>query len=158
MPSFQHNPVQESVNLRRRSQVMNALALPSRGYEFSIFRRQVPMTGPEHAIAADCAAHHWTALGPACRGDKEALQQTLCHPEQVPRQRQIDVDERIGRLEALPGALDAAEAVDDPRIAGQQLGWSGSRVTSASFLASADFPPPAFPKTATFCTLRFDAA
>jgi hypothetical protein len=37
-------------------------------------------------------------------------------------ERQVDVDQRVRNREALPAELDRAVAVDDPRVAPQELG------------------------------------
>src|SRR5262245_6290499 len=99
----------EVVDLRHGSHMVNALVLSRFGDERPIPWRQAPMTQPKHAIALEGAPEHGTVLGPAFGSCEKALHEALGDPPKVREQRQIDVDQGVGRRETLPGRLDAAE-------------------------------------------------
>jgi hypothetical protein len=101
------------------------------------------MAQPEHAIARERAAEHRAAFRPSLR--VFTFEEPLRHPPEVPRERQIDVDERVRESEALPGGLAVAEAFDDPRVLPQDL-RVGLEVLLVRNLAAA------VPETATFFT------
>src|SRR6266508_882708 len=130
------------------------------------------MAKPKHPVAVHSAAPHRTVFRPALRSYEQAFDQALCHPPVVSDERQIDVDQRVGFREPLPGRSNAAKAAmihsswrsrsacafkysscgTSPPPALNWIvssGYNGSRVRSAKRLASVDFPPPAFPNTAT---------
>src|SRR5215510_12766263 len=90
-------------DLRRRPQMVNAIVLTGRRHELSVLGCQVPMAQPEHTIAGDRAPDHRTTLRPAFRSRKDSLKEALRYPQEMRAQRQIDVNECVGTIEALPG-------------------------------------------------------
>jgi|SRR6516225_9595565 hypothetical protein len=47
---------------------------------------------------------------------KDAFQQALRNPQKVWEEREIGVDQRVCRSEALPSGLNATEAINDPCV------------------------------------------
>ena len=130
------------------------------------------MAKPNHLVAVHRAAPHRTVFRPALRCCEQAFDQALCHPPVVRGERQIDVDQRVGFREPLPGRSNTAKAVDDPLVLAQQVRMRlqvlfvrNSRRRRPELdhvqriqrqprqicqtFGRVDFPPPAFPNTAT---------
>src|SRR5215472_18678302 len=80
------------------------------------------MAKRDDAIAAQRAAPQWTGFRPAFRVCEQPFDEPLGHPGVMNKERQIDVDQRIGEREPLPGESRAAKTVDDPLIATQHIG------------------------------------
>ena len=101
------------VNPLGRGHVSDKLPVP---------RRQPAVTTPHHPVAAHRAAPHGAILRPALRVHEEALDEALGDPPVVREKRQVDVHERVGGREPLPGRRGGAIAVDDPLISLDELG------------------------------------
>ena len=79
------------------------------------------MAKPKDPVAADSAAPHRTVFRPALRSYEQTFDQALCHPPVVRDERQINVDQRVGFGEPLPGRINTAKAVNDPLVLAQQV-------------------------------------
>src|SRR5262245_40147399 len=113
---------QERTDLCWRPQVANPLRCGGVGHELSVLGSQAAVAKPEHAIALHRAAPQWTVVRPPRRICEQALDEALGHPPAVRDERQTDVDQRIGGREPLPGGRLAAETIDDPRVAADEIG------------------------------------
>src|SRR6185503_1178301 len=110
------------MDLGRRPQVVNPLRGRGLTDELPIPGSQVTVTEPEHAIAVQGAAPHWTILWPTLRGYEESFDEALGHPPAVRQEREIDVDQRIGYSEPLPGGGHTTKAIDDPFLTEDERG------------------------------------
>src|SRR5712671_4774724 len=79
------------------------------------------MTGPKHPVAAQRAAPHRGILRPALRISKQALDEAFCDPPAMRQKRQVDVNERIGCSEPLPGQRDTVKAINDTLIPVEEI-------------------------------------
>src|SRR4051812_25692754 len=80
------------------------------------------MAESDHTVALHRAAPYRTVLRPALGVREKALDKPFRHPSVMSEQRQIDVYQRVSRREPCPCGRDAAESVDHPAIAREQIG------------------------------------
>jgi hypothetical protein len=100
------------VNPLGRCRISDKLPIP---------RRQPAMTEPQHPVAAHRADPHGGILWPALRISKKALDEAFCDPPAMRKKRQVDVNERIGCSEPLPGQRDTVKTVNDPLIPVEEI-------------------------------------
>ena len=100
---------------------MNPLRRCYIGEKLPIPRRQLAMTGPKHPVASQSATPHGAIFWPTLGILKKALDEALCDPTEMRKKRQVNVNERIGCGEPLPGRRDTAKAVNDPLISVEEV-------------------------------------
>jgi hypothetical protein len=113
--------IEEGRHLGGRLHVMNPHRSRRIGDKLPVSGRHSAMAKPNDLVAVHSTCPHWTVFRPALRSCEQTLDQVLCHPAVVRDERQIDVDQRVGFGEPLPGRSDAAKAVNDPLVLAQQV-------------------------------------
>ena len=100
---------------------MNPLCSGRLDNKLPVLRREPGVAKPQHLVAAHAAAPDRAVFRPAIRRDEQAGDQALGDPPVVRDEGQIDVNQRVGLGEPLPGRSDTAKPVDDPFIPAQQV-------------------------------------
>ena len=113
---------EKRLHLAGRLQMVNALGRGRIIDKLPVLRSQPAVTAPDHPVAAHRAAPHGAILRPALGVHEEALDEALGDPPVVRQKGQVNVHERVGGREPLPGRRGSAIAVDDPLISPDELG------------------------------------
>ena len=108
-------------HVRRRLQVVNPFRSRHISDKLPISGRQPTMTEPNHAVAVQSAAPHWAILWPALRSFEKTLDEALCDPPVMRKEREVNVNKRISCRKPVPSRGDTAKAVNDPLVSAEEV-------------------------------------